>query len=210
MNEQYEKYADARMEGNFGEMSSWSFVSPYLKEKRVLDIGCSDGLYLRHMREDSLGIEQVSALAESGKRGGLNIINDDVLDAILQLNDCEFDGVLFSHVMEHVESPIVMLREIRRVLQPGGTLVLGLPTERNIYRDILGMDYFNGTHIYSFSVRNSVKLLNETGFKVEKVFFHLPKCRNPLGHSIEKLWNTVKWPFREYCSMAYWVVAIKS
>jgi SAM-dependent methyltransferase len=209
MDKQYDKYAESRLDGNFGEMSSWRLVYPYISNKRVLDVGCSDGLYLKYMSKDSIGIEQVPALAETGKRKGLNIINGDVLESIRKIGDETFEGVLFSHVMEHINCPITMLREIHRVLEPWGTLALGLPIERNVFRDLLRMDYFNGTHIYSFSVRNAYKLLNETGYKVEKVFFHLPKCRNPLGREIEKLWNIANWPFREYFSMAYWVIATK-
>lgn len=209
MDKQYEKYAESRLGGNFGEMSSWRFVYPYLCNKRVLDIGCSDGLYLKQLSKDSQGIEQVFALAETGKERGLDIINGDVLPTIRQTGDDSFQGVLFSHVMEHVDCPIVMLREIHRVLQPQGVLVLGLPIERNVYRDLLRMDYFNGTHIYAFSVRNTYKLLEETGFKVERVFFHLPKCRSTIGRGIESIWNSANWPFREYFSMAYWVVATK-
>lgn len=210
MNIQYEKYAESRLDGDFGEMSSWSFVYPYLVGKRVLDVGCSDGLYLRHMSRDSVGIEQVAVLAEAGRKNGLNIINDDVLNALRQIDDSTFGGVLFSHVMEHVDCPIGMLREIQRVLQPNGNLILGLPIERNIYRKLLRKDYFNGTHIYAFSIRNTSKLLHETGFRVEKVYYHLPKCRSRLGHSIEQLWNKIRWPFREYLSMAYWIVAVKT
>lgn len=209
MDKNYEQYAESRLDGEFGEMSSWRFVCPYVGNKRFLDIGCSDGLYLKYMSKSSQGIEQVPALAEAGKIKGLSIINGDVLKSIQAINNCEFEGVLFSHVMEHVDSPIVMLREINRVMHSGGTLILGLPTERNVFRDLLRMDYFNGTHIYSFSVRNAHKLLNETGFHVEKVFYHLPKCRNPVGRTIEKMWNLVNWPFREYFSMAYWIIAIK-
>ena len=83
--------------------------------------------------------------------------------------------------MEHVDAPIETLREINRVLENRGVLVLGLPIERNIYRDLLRMDYFDGMHIYAFSVRNAMKLLEESGFRPEKVFFHLPKCRNNVG-----------------------------
>lgn len=209
MDSQYQNYADSRLGGNFGEMSSWRFVYPYLKNKRVLDVGCSDGLYLRHLSKDSVGIEQVSVLAKAGSKNGLKIINDDVLHALKDIENNAFDGVFFSHVMEHVDCPIGMLREIHRTLIKNGVLVLGLPIERNIYRDVLRMDYFNGTHLYAFSMRNAEKLLQETGFRVEKVFYHLPKCRNHIGNIIESFWNKIRWPFREYLSMAYWIVAVK-
>lgn len=209
MDRQYLKYADSRLDGNFGEMSSWKFVYPYIKGRKVLDIGCSDGLYLKYMSKDSQGIEQVPALALAGRNKGLNIINGDILESISRIADSTFEGVLFSHVMEHVDSPIIILRHIQRILQPQGILVLGLPTERNIFRDLLRMDYFEGTHIYAFSIRNAYKLLHETGFRVENVFYHLPKCRGRLGHITEKVWNKFRWPFREYLSMAYWIIAVK-
>jgi len=185
-------------------------VYPHLKDKKVLDIGCSDGLYLKKLSKDSAGIEQVPALAKAGMMRGLNITNGDVGESIHKIGDGSFEGVLFSHVMEHVDCPIVMLREIHRILQKQGTLVLGLPTERNVFRDLLHMDYFDGTHIYAFSVRNAFKLLEDTGFKVEGVFFHLPKCRNSIGREIEGIRNSIAGPFREYWSMAYWIVAKKN
>jgi 2-polyprenyl-3-methyl-5-hydroxy-6-metoxy-1,4-benzoquinol methylase len=190
-------------------MSSWRFVYPYLRDKRVLDIGCSDGLYLRYLSKDSQGIEQVPVLAEVGRKKGLNITNGDLAQTIRQLRDEAFEGVLCSHIMEHIDSPVLMLREIHRLLESTGTLVLGLPIEKNIYRDLLRMDYFNGTHIYAFSVRNARKLLVEAGFIPVRVFFHLPKCRNTVGRILESCWNLTRWPFHEYLSIAYWIVAAK-
>jgi len=210
MDEQYDRYADSRLAGDFAEMSSWNLVFPYIRSKKALDIGCADGLYLQYLSNDSQGIEQVPALAEAGKSRGLNIVCGDVVESVVQIPASEFEAVLFSHVMEHVDSPISALREIQRVLQPGGTLVLGLPTERNIFRDLLRMDYYDGTHLYAFSVRNATKLLHETGFSVERVIYHLPKLRGRLGLAMVRLWNLARWPFREYLSMAYWIVATKS
>ncbi|MCH7670404.1 MAG: FHIPEP family type III secretion protein [Acidobacteria bacterium] len=113
-------------------------------------------------------------------------------------------------LVEEVVPEVLKPGEIQRVLQPGGTLVLGLPTERNIFRDVLRLDYYDGNHLYAFSVRNSYKILNETGFSVESLFFHLPRCHGRLGYAIQKGWNYARWPFREYPSMAYWIIATKS
>ncbi len=38
MDKKYEKYAEYRLVGNFGEMSSWSLVCPYTRDKRFLDV----------------------------------------------------------------------------------------------------------------------------------------------------------------------------
>jgi SAM-dependent methyltransferase len=209
MKDDYDHYANARLAGDFGEMSSWRFVQPFIDGKRTLDIGCSDGLYLKYMTKDSIGIEQVEALAKIGRERGLNVVNGDVYEVLKGFPEKQFEAVLFSHVMEHVDSPIAMLRQICRVLEDNGVLVLGLPIERNIFRDLLRMDYFDGTHIYAFSVRNARKLLEESGFSAHEVFFHLPKCRRGLGYEIESIWNSVRLPFRAYFSMAYWIIAVK-
>ncbi len=209
MHPHYENYADAHLQGAFAEMSSWRFVRPYLLEKRVLDIGCSDGLYLGQLSADSQGIEQVPSLVEQARRRGLDIIQGDVMQTLERLPAGQFEGVLFSHVMEHLDCPVTALRQINRLLGEKGILVLGLPIERCIYRDLLRMDYFAGTHLYAFSLRNARKLLQETGFSVKTVFFHLPKCRGKLGGALETAWNSVSLPFRSYFSMAYWVVAEK-
>jgi SAM-dependent methyltransferase len=39
------------------------------------------------------------------------------------------EAVLCSHVLEHVENPLEFLREVRRVLAPGGICFLAIPVE---------------------------------------------------------------------------------
>lgn len=205
----YNDFAAERLRGNFGEMGSWRLILPYLENRKTLDIGCADGLYLKYMNKDSVGIEQVPELVSRAKLNGLKVIMGDIIEGIKDLDDNEFDAVLFSHVLEHVDCPIHALREIARVLKSSGILILGLPIENNIYRDMLRMDYFDGTHIYAFTIRNAIKLLKETGFEPIKVIYHLPKCRSNLGLNILKIWNVIPFPFREYFSMAYWIIAEK-
>ncbi len=209
LKEIYGEYASSRLTGGFGEMGSWPLVLPYLVNKKVLDIGCSDGLYLKHLSKNSVGIEQVEKLAESGIGGGLTIVNSSVDEGLIVQDSSSFDGVLFSHVMEHVDGPILVLKQINRILRLNGTLVLGLPIENCFSRHLLRNDYYNGTHLYGFTIKNSKKLLSLTGFEVDEVVYHLPRTKGELGHKINKLWNQMPLPFKEYFSSAYWVCATK-
>ena len=210
VNSGYSRYQKNRLEGKHGEMGSWGLVAPALEGKRTLDIGCSDGLYLRKFSPDSVGIEQMPELAEAARHDGLNVIQGDLFEALSSLDDSNFDAVLFSHVMEHLENPILALREINRVLKPGGMLVLGLPTENNIFRLTFGHDYFDGTHLYAFSVRNADKLLELNGFTSRNVYYHLPKFRGKTGDIIHGIWNKFPFPWKEKISMAYWIIAEKT
>lgn len=205
----YKAYASERIAGAFGEMGSWPLVLPYLKDKKVLDIGCSDGLYLRHLSSQSMGLEQIPELVDRARGRGLQVEQCDVIDGLGRQGSSAYDAVLFSHVMEHIDAPIRALREINRVLRPAGTLVLGLPIENCLVRHVVGHDYYNGTHIYAFTVRNACKLLAVTGFRVERVIYHLPKIRGRAGAVVNKVWNVLPVPFKEYLSMAYWIHATK-
>lgn len=205
----YGDYAVARLSGAFSEMGSWPLVLPYLKGRKVLDIGCSDGLYLRHLSKQSIGIEQIQKLADRARERGLHVQACDVMEGLRGQQDESFDGVLYSHVMEHISAPIDSLMEINRILRPEGTLILGLPIENCFIRHILSHDYFDGTHIYSFTVRNAKKLLAVTGFDVKRVIYHLPKFRGHFGYRLNLIWNVIPFPLKGYWSMAYWIYATK-
>jgi 2-polyprenyl-3-methyl-5-hydroxy-6-metoxy-1,4-benzoquinol methylase len=54
------------------------------------------------------------------------------LNLQLPLDDASADAVLALEIMEHLENPKFFLREISRVLRPGGTLVLSTPNIVNL------------------------------------------------------------------------------
>ena len=58
----------------------------------------------------------------------------------LDLDDASFDWIFCSHVLEHVDDDMGALRELLRVLKPGGTAIIQVPVEaeRTIERRELG------------------------------------------------------------------------
>jgi SAM-dependent methyltransferase len=160
-------------------ISSFKYMLPYTKGKRVLDIGCNDGRYLRYFSAGSVGIDiNRDALAQCREKG-LAVTEVDINQQGIPFDKESFEVVFFSHVLEHLADPIQALSEAHRVLTQHGILILGLPVERNAISWVLREDYFadHPGHRFSFSVNGARHLLEVAGFKPQKAYFDFPLCR---------------------------------
>lgn len=96
---------------------------------RLLDIGCGDAKFLNRMKQAGWAVEGVdfdAAAASNAK----SLFNIDVQIGTLedmQFPDDTFDAVTMNHVIEHVFEPVSLLKEVRRILKPGGRLVMVTP-----------------------------------------------------------------------------------
>jgi SAM-dependent methyltransferase len=112
--------------------------------RRVADVGCSWGYGTAAIaggrpRRSVIGIETDPAYVATARRRfpDLTILPADA--ATLPLPDAAADAVVLLDVLEHVAEPDVVLGEIRRVLRPGGVLIMSVP-----HRGVLaGMDSLN-------------------------------------------------------------------
>src|SRR3990167_11087164 len=80
----------------------------YLFKGRCLDIGCEEGRHLNLMPEGSVGIDLED-------KGAKNFVQVDLNKNILPFSDGHFDTVFCSHVIEHIDSPHLLLKEIHRI-----------------------------------------------------------------------------------------------
>jgi len=104
------------------------------------------------------------------------VLEDPRIDVVLDISsrlpfaDESFDTVFCCSVLEHVQRPWEALSELRRILSPGGTLLISLPFILHLHD--LPHDY------YRFSIYGAEYLAHEAGFEIKKVainggFFHL-------------------------------------
>jgi len=60
--------------------------------------------------------------------GHVNIdVQHDLNSIPYPFADNSFDHVLASHVLEHLDRPFVVMKELHRILKPGGTLIVKVP-----------------------------------------------------------------------------------
>jgi SAM-dependent methyltransferase len=139
----------------------------------VLDIGCATGALLASLREKgwhTTGVEISPPQAEYARRER----NLDVRTRPLEENrfpsGC-FRAVLASHLIEHLNDPSSLVREVRRVLVPGGRFYVTTPNIAGFQARLLGKRWRSAIfdHLYLFSVKTLSALLRQGGFRVERV-----------------------------------------
>jgi len=136
------------------------------RDQRILDIGCSSGLLLKELQdqghEDVRGIDaSIEGIARC-ERGGLRA---QVMDAHrLDFGDGTFDGITASDVLEHLQHDSLALREWRRVLKPGGWLIVFVPAFMWLWTR---HDTVN-RHFRRYTRPQLIHLLAQAGFEVQR------------------------------------------
>jgi 2-polyprenyl-3-methyl-5-hydroxy-6-metoxy-1,4-benzoquinol methylase len=147
---------------------------PWQGEGRLLDFGCGGGSYLERMHQQGWKVTGLdfSATAvrkirnELGLRAEVGTLPHPVLEP------ASFDVITMWHSLEHVHDPLRVLREARRLLVPGGRLLVAVP---NI--DSLPFRWFAGAwfgldlprHLTHFTPWTLTLMLQRAGFQAGPV-----------------------------------------
>ncbi len=152
---------------------------------RLLDAGCGEGRHCFGALERGASVVGLDldlpslrmargALADRAAeldRGG-SVLQGNAF--ALPFEDGTFDKVICAEVMEHVHDYRGAVRELARVLRPGGRIAVTIPTATSEHLYLrLGDDYFEspGGHIRIFRPRDLARGLAAAGFAVEGVSF---------------------------------------
>jgi 2-polyprenyl-3-methyl-5-hydroxy-6-metoxy-1,4-benzoquinol methylase len=108
--------------------SHMQIVAAIRPGSRVLDLGCSQGLLARPLREKGASVTGVDARPPAEVAEELELYFQRDLEGPLDLPvGREFDYVVVSDVIEHLRNRVQLLRGARRFLKPGGRLLISTP-----------------------------------------------------------------------------------
>jgi SAM-dependent methyltransferase len=161
-----------------------------LSGKRILDLGCSRGMLLERFRRyegvELVGLELDPAdRVEAEARGihvdqfQINVFDDGQIAARVPYADDSFDVVIAAEIIEHIVDSAGFVREIHRIVRPGGAVFFSTPNIlwwkyrvdalRGRYPDPLEHRLHYGTdfgHVRIFTPALLHELVQEAGFEV--------------------------------------------
>ncbi len=143
--------------------------------ERVLDAGCGAGRFVAALREigaDPVGVEIAEGALERARRivpgADLRLVEPD---GSLPLGHGEIDLVWCSEVLEHVADTTSFLTEARRVLKPGGRILVTVPDHGVARRTAIAIarheQHYDplGQHLRFYTRRSLATALEATGFE---------------------------------------------
>ena len=161
----------------------------------LLDVGCGDGTFLKRMRDLGWSVRGIDPDRQAVQRARENFALDVVAARLEEhrFRDDFFDAVVVSHVIEHVHDPVSLLTECRRILKPGGKIVLLTPNYVGLQRRWLGRSWIGldcPRHLFLFSRRSLGRCSEIAGLRVvtlrttaraAKIFWLLSRARTSAG-----------------------------
>lgn len=144
--------------------ATYRFAEPFVAGKRVLDYGCGSGYGAAKVSELAASVVAVDvapdAIDYARTQFPASNLDFQVIDpaAPLPFADASFDTVLSFQVFEHVADTERYLAEVRRVLVPGGTLILATPDRST--RLLPFQQPWNRWHLHEYSANELQTVLS--------------------------------------------------
>lgn len=142
---------------------------------KALEVGCGDGFMLQTLKElgwDVAGIERTDEMAAYAReRFGIKVFTKGFEEIP---SGAEFDLIILFQVLEHMSSPLEVLEQCRRLLKPGGKIVIGVPNFESWQSKYAGAEWFHldaPRHLSHFSPRSLENALGMAGLSVQRINF---------------------------------------
>lgn len=149
--------------------------------ERLLDVGCGDGTFVALVKDKYWQVYGVDISVEAlqrAERKGIKVFRVNLNTEPLPFEPNYFDAVTCLDVIEHVFDPRFLLKEIHRVLKPGGEGFITTPNIRflRFLQSVIlagrfpktsgDSTLYDGGHIHFFTFKDVELLLQEAGLRV--------------------------------------------
>lgn len=128
----------------------------WVKERRVLDVGCGDGL-ITSLFGDAQGMDVSPLAVKLAVKHGVNAIRGDLYKPPYILAEIKYPAIFLGDVIEHLERPEEGLRQAGTLLEPGGYLYVVTPPKQPTLSEY---------HYREYSPEELVYLCEGCGFKL--------------------------------------------
>ena len=138
------------------------------RRARILDVGCGTGANLVRLSDfgDAEGVDISPDALKFCRERGLNNVKLGAAES-LPYDDHEFDLVTAFDVVEHMDDDVAGLREMRRVLRPGGRVLLFVPT----FMFLWGVQDEVSNHRRRYRLEELRQAVTAAGFEVERTTY---------------------------------------
>lgn len=135
---------------------------------QLLEVGFGNGQTLRRMQSlgwSVQGVEFDPVAVNNARASGLKVYQGDL--GSQHFPESSFDAVVSSHVIEHLHDPEGFLRECRRVLKRGGSLLIYTPNSHSFGHRVFRRNWRGlepPRHLHLFSANNLPVMIRRSGF----------------------------------------------
>ena len=139
------------------------FLYPILRKYvngRLIDIGAGLGDFCKFYTNSVAADINKLAVENYKKRNleGTLIINNK-----MNYKDATFDTAILDNVIEHIDYPLPLLIEVKRILKKHANLIIGVPGQKGFKSDF--------DHKVFYDEKNLIKLLSGFNFEIKKTFY---------------------------------------
>lgn len=176
-------------------------------DARIIDVGCGDGFHLKLLRDFGKptwtleGVDLSPAAVACARQAGLTVHEGKA--ETLHLPQAVYDLVLLIQTVEHIESPPETLAAVRRLLRPGGRVVIVTDNTRSLDCKIFGGRHWGGYHFprhWNLFNRDAMRRLAE---KADLEVVHMGTQVSPVNwvYSLRNLlvdWGAPRWLYQRF------------
>ena len=180
--------------------------SQLVQDARILDIGCGTGAFLFYIMNkfhNLFGIDASKKEVSYAQSLGLNVI-EGTAESVDTYFSQQFDAIIMSDVLEHLEEPNLILSKCYGLLRNKGLLLLRIPNgsfqickakllsrlKSNQYRKPERSLIGSGEHLSHFSADTIAKMLDSNGFRRIRIFVSpVEPYKNRVANFLKRIYS---------------------